>query len=29
MDPAKKFDVICRLAGYNDMILSDVSPAPY
>lgn len=29
LDPALKFDVICRKDGYNDMILSDISPVPY
>lgn len=26
LDPDLKFDVICRYPGYNDMILSNVSP---
>lgn len=29
LDPSLKFDVVCRYAGYNDMILSNVSPTPY
>ena len=29
LDPSKKFDVICSLAGFNDLILSKVSPTPY
>lgn len=26
LDPSKKYDVICRYEGYNDMIISNVSP---
>ena len=26
LDPELRYDVICRLSGYNDMILSDVAP---
>lgn len=29
LDPTKQFDVICSLAGFNDLILSKVSPTPY
>ena len=29
LDPALKYDVICRAPGYNDMILANVSPVPY
>lgn len=29
LDPNLKFDVICRKEGFNDMILSGVSPVPY
>ena len=29
LDPSKKFDVICSLPGFNDLILSKVSPTPY
>ncbi len=29
LDPAHKFDVVCRLEGFNDLILSNVSPVPY
>lgn len=28
LDPALKYDVICRAPGYNDMILANVSPVP-
>lgn len=26
LDPARRFDVVCRHDGYNDMILSNVAP---
>lgn len=29
LDPALRFDVVCRLEGFNDLILSNVSPVPY
>ena len=29
LDPTKQFDVICSLPGFNDLILSKVSPTPY
>lgn len=29
LDPALKFDVICRKTGYNDLIWADVSPTQY
>lgn len=27
LDPALRYDVVCRLEGYQDMILSNVTPA--
>lgn len=27
LSPAMRFDVVCRHAGYNDLILSDITPA--
>lgn len=29
LDPTKQFDVICSLEGFNDLVLSKVSPTPY
>ena len=29
LDPALKFDVVARLDGYNDVIVSNLSPVPY
>ena len=26
LDPSKKYDVVCRCAGYNDLILTNISP---
>src|SRR5690606_30247698 len=29
LHPSKRFDVVCRMTGFNDMILSAAAPVPY